>query len=153
VVSADEMLQACLKVFNTADITICAAAVADYRPIEKAPEKIKKGDDDHFHLELIKNPDILATLGNMKRQDQFLAGFALETNNEMEHALKKLESKKADMMILNSLRQEGAGFGHDTNKVEILQKNKKIISLPLQSKAGIAKSIVDCILSIHKNDA
>jgi phosphopantothenoylcysteine decarboxylase/phosphopantothenate--cysteine ligase len=153
VVSAEEMLQACLKIYATTDIAICAAAVADYRPIEKAPEKIKKGNEDNFHLELVKNPDILATLGKMKREDQVLVGFALETNNEMEHALKKLESKKADMMILNSLRKEGAGFGHDTNQVEILQKNKKIISLPLQSKAEIAKSIVDCILSIHKNDA
>ncbi|KAA5532281.1 bifunctional phosphopantothenoylcysteine decarboxylase/phosphopantothenate--cysteine ligase CoaBC [Taibaiella lutea] len=153
VVSAEEMLQACLKVYNAADITICAAAVADYRPVEKAPEKIKKGSEDSFHLELVKNPDILATLGRMKRENQVLVGFALETNNELEHAQKKLESKKANMMILNSLRKEGAGFGHDTNQVEILQKNKEIISLPLQSKAEIAKSIVDCILSIHKNDA
>lgn len=153
VVSAEEMLEACLKAYDTADITICAAAVADYRPIEKAPEKIKKGEEENFHLELVKNPDILATLGKMKRKNQVLAGFALETNNEMEHALKKLESKKADMMILNSLRKEGAGFGHDTNQVEILRKDEKIISLPLQSKAEIAKSIVDCILSIQKKDA
>lgn len=153
VVSAEEMLQACLKVYNETDIAICSAAVADFRPSEKATEKIKKGDSETMNLELVKNPDILATLGRMKKQQQFLVGFALETNNELEHARQKLESKNADMMVLNSLKQEGAGFGHDTNKVDILQKNKEIISLPLQSKAEIAKSIVDCILSIHKNDA
>jgi phosphopantothenoylcysteine decarboxylase/phosphopantothenate--cysteine ligase len=153
VVSASEMLQACDAVFPEVTYTICAAAVADYRPKEQAPEKIKKTKEDVLHLELVKNPDILAHLGSIKKAHQVLVGFALETNNEMEHALQKLESKKADMMILNSLRQEGAGFGHETNKVEIIQKNKAVISLPLQSKSEIAKSIVDCILSIPRSNA
>ena len=153
VISATEMLEASVKVFNDASFIICAAAVADYRPVSKAPEKIKKTKDDIMTLELVKNPDILAHLGSIKRKDQLLVGFALETNNELEHAMHKLESKKADIMILNSLKDAGAGFGHDTNKVEILQKNKEIISLPLQSKTEIAKSIVDCMLSIHKIDA
>ncbi len=149
VVSASQMLEASVKVFTDATFTICAAAVADYRPQTIAPEKIKKTKEDTMTLELVKNPDILAHLGSIKRKDQLLAGFALETNNELENAKKKLESKHADIMILNSLRESGAGFGHDTNKVEILQKNKETISLPLQSKTEIAKSIVNCILSIY----
>lgn len=153
VVSAAEMLQACKDAFDNIDITICAAAVADYRPKEQAKEKIKKTKEDSLHLELVKNPDILAYLGSVKKPNQLVIGFALETNNEIENATKKLESKNADMMILNSLQVAGAGFGHDTNKVEILQKNRDIISLPLQSKTEIAKTIVDCILSIQKHDA
>lgn len=153
VISAAEMFEASVTAFKDATFTICAAAVADYRPQTKAAEKIKKGKEEVMTLELVKNPDILAHLGSIKRNDQLLAGFALETNNEMEHAINKLETKKADLMILNSLKDTGAGFGHDTNKVEILQKNKEIISLPLQSKTEIAKSIVDCMLSIYKIDA
>jgi phosphopantothenoylcysteine decarboxylase/phosphopantothenate--cysteine ligase len=149
VVSASQMMEASVKAFTDTTFTICAAAVADYRPQTIAPEKIKKTKEETMTLELVKNPDILAHLGSIKREDQLLAGFALETNNELENAKKKLESKHADIMILNSLRESGAGFGHDTNKVDILQKNKEIISLPLQSKAEIAKSIVNCILSIY----
>ncbi|WP_118973207.1 bifunctional phosphopantothenoylcysteine decarboxylase/phosphopantothenate--cysteine ligase CoaBC [Taibaiella koreensis] len=154
VVSAQEMYDACNGIFPGVDIAVLSAAVADFRPKEKAGEKIKKGQEDNLVLTLVKNPDILAHLGQLKSKRQIVVGFALETQNELEHALQKLERKNADMIVLNSLREEGAGFGHDTNKVQILQRNGDTLALPLQSKDGIAKSIVDCILSsIKKKDA
>jgi phosphopantothenoylcysteine decarboxylase/phosphopantothenate--cysteine ligase len=153
VVSAQEMFDACVPLFAGVDIAVLSAAVADYRPLEKAEEKIKKTDSDTLQLTLIKNPDILAHLGSIKKPGQTLVGFALETTNELENARKKLEKKNADMIILNSLKEEGAGFGHDTNKVNILHRDGTINALPLQSKTGIAKSVVDCILSLKKTNA
>jgi phosphopantothenoylcysteine decarboxylase / phosphopantothenate---cysteine ligase len=153
VVSAKEMFDACVPLFPKMNIAVMSAAVADYRPLEKAEEKIKKTAEDTMQLTLVKNPDILAHLGSIKTPDQVLVGFALETTNELEHARKKLEKKNADMIVLNSLREEGAGFGHDTNKVDILHKDGQVTALPLQSKTGIAKSIVDCILSLKKTNA
>lgn len=153
VVSAQEMFDACVPLFAGVDIAVLSAAVADYRPLEKAEEKIKKTDSDTLQLTLVKNPDILAHLGSIKKTGQILVGFALETTNELENARKKLEKKNADMIILNSLKEEGAGFGHDTNKVNILHRDGTINALPLQSKTGIAKSVVDCILSLKKTNA
>lgn len=153
VVSAIEMYEACDRIFPQSDIAILSAAVADFRPMEKAGEKIKKGADDTLQLTLVKNPDILAHLGQIKTEKQFVAGFALETTNELEHAREKLERKNADMIVLNSLREAGAGFGHDTNKVQLLFRNGDHKALPLQPKDEIAKSIVDCILSLKKSDA
>lgn len=153
VVSARDMYAACDGIFPQVDFAVLSAAVADFRPMEQAPEKIKKGSEDTLQLTLVKNPDILAYLGSIKKTGQTLVGFALETTNELENARKKLEKKNADMIVLNSLKEEGAGFGHDTNKVTLLQRTGAITALPLQSKAGIAKSIVDCILSLKKTDA
>jgi phosphopantothenoylcysteine decarboxylase / phosphopantothenate---cysteine ligase len=153
VVSAQEMYDACTKLFPEVDIAVLSAAVADYRPIEKAEEKIKKTAEDTLQLTLVKNPDILATLGTVKTAKQTLVGFALETTNELEHARQKLEKKNADMIVLNSLKDDGAGFGHDTNKVNILYRDGKVTALPLQSKTEIAKSIVDCILSLKETNA
>lgn len=153
VVSARDMYEACDRIFVQVDYAVLSAAVADFRPQEQASEKIKKGTEDTLQLTLVKNPDILAHLGSIKKPGQVLAGFALETNNELENARIKLQKKNADMIVLNSLREEGAGFGHDTNKVNILQREGEAIALPLQSKTGIAKSIVDCILSLKKTDA
>ena len=153
VVSAREMYDACDRIFPEVDFAVLSAAVADFRPQEQAAEKIKKGKEETLQLTLVKNPDILAHLGSVKKPRQVVAGFALETTNELENARVKLEKKNADMIVLNSLREEGAGFGHDTNKVNILQKDGTVTALPLQSKSGIAKSIVDCILSLKKNDA
>lgn len=153
VVSAQEMYDTCEELFPKADIAILSAAVADFRPQEKAAEKIKKGKEEIFQLTLVKNPDILAHLGSIKNEQQMVIGFALETNNELENALKKLKAKNADMIVLNSLQEEGAGFGHDTNKVTLLSKDGTQTALPLQSKKEIAKSIVDCILALKYNNA
>lgn len=154
VVSAQQMFESCKELFPGCDIAVLSAAVADFRPAQQAAEKIKKGGADTMALSLVKNPDILAYLGHHRDENkQFLAGFALETNNELEHARKKLLEKNADMIVLNSLKDEGAGFGHDTNKVKLVQRNGEVLDLPLQSKDGIAKSIVDCILALKKKDA
>jgi phosphopantothenoylcysteine decarboxylase/phosphopantothenate--cysteine ligase len=147
VVSAQEMFDTCLPLFQKADIAILAAAVADFRPQDAATQKIKKEDTDLIQLNLVKNPDILAHLGKIKRPNQTLIGFALETQNELEHARKKLISKNANMIVLNSLQDENAGFGFDTNKVTILKADGTVLSIPMQTKTEIAKSIVACILS------
>ena len=153
VVSAQEMYDTCEQLFPKADIAILSAAVADFRPQERAAEKIKKGKEETLQLTLVKNPDILAHLGTIKSEQQMVIGFALETNNELENAQKKLKAKNADMIILNSLQEAGAGFGHDTNKVTLLGKDGSQTPLPLQSKKEIAKSIVDCILALKYNNA
>lgn len=142
--SAVEMYEACNKLFPEVDIAIMAAAVADYRPKEAALEKIKKNDDT-ITIELVKNPDILKHCGSTKRSDQILVGFALETNNEEKNATAKLSNKNADMIVLNSLNDAGAGFGTNTNKVTIFEKNGNVHRLPLTSKKEVATAIVDLI--------
>lgn len=153
VMSADQMFEACLGEFEQVDIAIMAAAVADFKPITIANEKIKKSGDEQIQITLVKNKDILAHLGSIKQPEQTLVGFALETNNEMEHAQQKLIKKNADMIVLNSLKDEGAGFGYDTNKVSILFKDGRVVPLALQSKTDIAKNIVACILAEKEKDA
>lgn len=142
--SAIEMYAVCEKVFDKVDVLIGAAAVADYRPKHVADEKIKK-DSDSFIIELEKNPDILATLGSRKN-DQFLVGFALETTNEIEHAKQKIVKKNLDLIVLNSLKDEGAGFGKPTNKVTFITKDFKIESMPLKTKEAVAVDIVNKII-------
>jgi len=127
---------------------VMSAAVADYTPAVTAPEKIKK-KEANMVVELTKTQDILKTLGQKKRKDQVLVGFALETNNEREHALEKLASKNADMIILNSLKDEGAGFGHDTNKVTIFWKGGEEFGFETKSKKEVAKDIVDTIIRLY----
>lgn len=146
--SAEEMHQACMNTFPNAGIAILSAAVADYKPEEAAPEKIKKKDET-LELKLTKTPDILASLGKIKKPGQVLAGFALETTNELQHAKEKMQQKNADIIVLNSLKDEGAGFGHDTNKITILDSHGAQITLPLQSKRDAAIAIVDHILEIQ----
>ena len=148
VITADQMYQACERYFDKADITIMAAAVADYSPREAAPEKIKKKDAT-LQLELLKTKDILKSMGERKRNDQVLVGFALETNNEIEHSREKLKSKNADLIVLNSLAETGAGFGHDTNKVTILERNGGEYEFPLKTKNEVAKDIVDTIIRLY----
>ena len=143
--STNEMYEACMKAFPATQISVLAAAVADYRPENVAEEKIKK-QDGTLLLNLQKTQDILASLGKIKTDGQILVGFALETTNEVAHALKKLKEKNADMIVLNSLRDEGAGFGYDTNKITILNKDGQQESLPLQSKHDAAAAIVNYIL-------
>lgn len=152
VVSAVEMQEQVLKHFPDTEITIMAAAVADYRPVKQAEEKIKKTADDGMQIELKKNPDILAGLGSIKKPHQILVGFALETNNELYYAKQKLEKKNADYIALNSLREAGAGFGTDTNKVTLLHRSGRVQELELQSKSDIARKIIAHILQNQKID-
>ncbi|MCB0677015.1 MAG: phosphopantothenoylcysteine decarboxylase, partial [Saprospiraceae bacterium] len=123
------------------DAAVLAAAVADYRPAQTAKEKIKKGTEE-MTLRLEKTPDIAASLGRVKRPDQLLVGFALETEDELANAREKLERKNFDLIVLNSLRDAGAGFHHDTNKVTILYRNNKADHFQLKSKKAVAEDIV-----------
>jgi phosphopantothenoylcysteine decarboxylase/phosphopantothenate--cysteine ligase len=147
VTSAEEMLQQCMSVFLTMDIIVMAAAVADYTIEKPASQKIKK-DNAVFSIELKKTTDILKTMGTKKGPRQFLVGFALETNNEKENALKKLESKNADMIILNSLNDKDAGFGHSTNKITIFDKNGNEYPFDTKLKKELASDIINTIISI-----
>jgi phosphopantothenoylcysteine decarboxylase/phosphopantothenate--cysteine ligase len=143
IVSANEMHIAVDAKFSNSDIVIMAAAVADYRPVTRANNKIKKGDEG-MSLELEKTVDILKALGKTKSK-QFLVGFALETNNEISNAQKKLTEKNLDMIVLNSLQDQGAGFGHDTNKITIFDKHNKMFNFELESKAQTANNILHAI--------
>ncbi len=147
--SANQMLEATLSAFETADFAILAAAVADYRPAVVHEKKIKREHAGIDNIELIKNPDIAATLGASKRINQRLVGFALETDNEQVHAVEKLNRKHLDMIVLNSLRDAGAGFGTDTNKVTmIFADGRPTISCELKSKLEVASDIIDNILKL-----
>ncbi len=146
--SAREMYEACTAVFADAKIAVLAAAVADYKPAVQATDKIKKKDSE-LTIALTKTDDILASLGKIKQPWQTLVGFALETNNELEHAQEKLKRKNADMIAMNSLKDEGAGFAVDTNKITLLTRDGKNVALPLQSKKDAAASIVDHILELR----
>lgn len=145
--SAEEMFNACTAVFDTMDIAVMSAAVADYTPAITEKEKIKKSDGT-MTIELKKTKDILKHLGSVKRAGQLLIGFALETTNESEYARKKLREKNADMIVLNSLRDAGAGFGHDTNKITIFDKAGKAYDFETKSKAAVAKDIVNTIIQL-----
>ena len=146
--TAEEMYSACTKEFERSDIGVMAAAVADYTPVEVAADKIKK-TDANLVIELKKTKDILKSLGEKKSPKQVLVGFALETTNENEYALSKLKSKNADMVVMNSLNDQGAGFGTDTNKISIFDKSGKEFSYPLMSKKEVAKNIVDTIIQLY----
>lgn len=141
ITTANEMLQATLEHFDTCDVCIGAAAVADYRPRQVAPQKLKK-DNAHLELQLERNPDIIKTLAQRKTH-QFVVGFALETERETEYALRKLQDKNLDAIVLNSLQEPGAGFGSDTNKVSFIDKNSEIKSFELKTKAQVAVDILD----------
>ena len=144
--SAREMYEACIETFPSCNAAILSAAVADYRPETVADHKIKKAaGTENLDIHLVQNPDILATLGKMKTDRQLLVGFALETDNELENAKAKLTRKNLDMIVLNSLKDKGAGFGHDTNKVTIITADGTVREGSLKSKADVAKDIVDMI--------
>jgi len=149
VASAQQMHDACLKEFTKADITVMSAAVADFRPITKANEKIKKADAG-LTLKLIHTPDILTELGKKKKAGQLLIGFALETNNEHKNAAEKLKKKNLDAIVLNSTRNKGAGPGGDTNKITIIDRNNKTFNFELKLKTEVAKDIVTYIESCLK---
>lgn len=146
--TAQEMFEVCNDKFGASDITVMAAAVADYTPVRPAQEKIKK-DSDTLMLELKKTNDILKSLGKKKKQGQILVGFALETTNEKNYALKKLEEKNADIIVLNSLKDQGAGFGLDTNKISIFSKEGKEFKFEQKTKSAVAKDIIDTIIHLY----
>lgn len=145
VVTADQMFDAALDHYSNVDVAICAAAVADYKPKIVADQKIKKNAQD-FTIELVKNRDILMTLGEQKK-DQYLVGFALETENELKNAQAKLRKKHLDAIVLNSLNDAGAGFGHPTNKITFIDKNSAIKAFELKSKAEVALDIWNEIIA------
>nr|WP_292960685.1 bifunctional phosphopantothenoylcysteine decarboxylase/phosphopantothenate--cysteine ligase CoaBC [Muricauda sp. UBA7809] len=148
VTSAQEMYEACHKYYGDMDVVICAAAVADYRPKSIATEKVKKKEGDMF-IELERTPDILMSLGKNK-MNQFLVGFALETQNELENAKGKLKKKNLDGIVLNSLKDDGAGFGSTTNKITFIDKNFEIKTFGLKTKSEVASDIWEEIISrIH----
>ena len=140
--SAREMYEAATRLFPTCCAAILSAAVADYRPDHTADHKLKKQGDEGMTLTLVQNPDILATLGTMKQEGQRLVGFALETDDEEANARRKLEKKNLDYIVLNSLRDKGAGFGVDTNRVTIIGRDGSRTETPLLSKADVAREIV-----------
>ncbi|MDE6160187.1 MAG: bifunctional phosphopantothenoylcysteine decarboxylase/phosphopantothenate--cysteine ligase CoaBC [Muribaculaceae bacterium] len=139
--SARQMLESARSAFDKADIAIMAAAVADYAPDSVAVSKIKREHVDEYNLHLVKNPDIAAILGAEKRAGQFVVGFALETDNEHANAIDKMTRKNLDMIVLNSLKDAGAGFGTETNKVDIYRANGYCHSYPLKSKREVAADI------------
>lgn len=145
--SAQDMYEACLQEFDHCDITILCAAVADFMPEKTANQKIKKQPgQDTLCLTLKKTHDIAATLGQRKKANQTIVGFALETHNEEANAIHKMESKGLDMIVLNSLQDAGAGFACDTNKVTIYYKDGHHTAYPLASKAQVAGEIIQCIM-------
>ena len=149
VLSAEEMFVAMSAHFAAANLVIFAAAVADYTPLQKANQKIKKLENT-LTLELVKTKDIAFELGKQKKEHQTLVGFALETNDEEANAKSKMVRKNLDFIVLNSLNDDGAGFGHDTNKVTIFSKNNKILAFPLTSKKELASSIINFVISNGK---
>lgn len=144
VTDAASMTDECIKLFAGSDIAILAAAVADFTPVKVAARKIKR-EGNELNLRLKPTTDIAETLGRMKKPGQLLAGFALETDNELENALAKLKRKNLDLIILNSLRDEGAGFGFDTNKITIIDRNNNIANFELKSKDEAAADIIGII--------
>jgi len=141
VTTAEEMYKACTEAFEKADVAVMAAAVADFTPLTVATEKIKK-EMGIEKIELRATPDILASLGKIKKDHQILVGFALETDDELANAKKKLERKNLDMIVLNSLKDQGAGFGVDTNKITLLKKDGTFNTFPLKSKDAVAFDIL-----------
>ncbi len=145
VTSAEQMYTSCASLFPSTDIAVLAAAVADYRPVEVASQKIKK-KDTNLTIELTKTQDIAASLGKLKHNGQVMVGFALETENEQANAQTKLEKKNFDLIVLNSLNDKGAGFGHDTNKITIMDREQHVKSFELKNKKEVAKDIVKAII-------
>ncbi|CAN5581186.1 bifunctional phosphopantothenoylcysteine decarboxylase/phosphopantothenate--cysteine ligase CoaBC [soil metagenome] len=145
--SASEMKAACMSAFQDSDIIVMSAAVADYSPKVVSDQKVKK-KDSAWNLEMTKTVDILSEMGSLKKANQILVGFALETENEIENAQRKLNKKNLDIIVLNSLNDQGAGFGTDTNKIRIIDKNNKVTEFPLKTKTAVAIDIVAKIIEL-----
>lgn len=147
--SADEMRSECIRWFPECDACIMTAAVADYTPVRKENKKIKRGEGN-FTIEMQPTTDILRELGEMKKSEQIVAGFALETDNEKENAVKKLHNKNLDFIVLNSLKEEGAGFHTDTNKVSIISPDGSSVDFTVKPKSGVAADIADHLAGLLK---
>ena len=150
--SADEMYKAATEAFPDMDAAILCAAVADYRPEKQADKKIKREDSQKMELSFVRNKDIAKKFGEMKRADQVLVGFALETSEGVKHAKEKMTRKNLDMIVLNSLEDADTGFGYDTNKITIIDRAGNIEDFPLKDKKDVAidivsklKTLIDCI--------
>lgn len=143
--SADEMYRETIQRFPENEIGILCAAVSDYKPLHTSETKIKRNPTEAINLELVPNPDIAEALGKIKKENQLLIGFALETDNEIENAIKKLKKKNLDFIVLNSLKDEGAGFQGDTNKITIIDSEGKRINYPLKTKMEVAKDIINLL--------
>ncbi|MDE5789764.1 MAG: bifunctional phosphopantothenoylcysteine decarboxylase/phosphopantothenate--cysteine ligase CoaBC [Muribaculaceae bacterium] len=148
--SAEEMNAEALKVCASADVSIFAAAVADYRPERVSDHKIKRENSEDMTIRLVRNPDIARNVAELKKDGQTLVGFALETDDALNNAERKLEKKNLDMMVLNSLEDKGAGFRTDTNKVTVITRDGFRKAFPLKSKKEVATDIVDMILELRK---
>lgn len=147
--SAEQMYTECVSCFPECDGAVMTAAVADFTPANPEAQKTKRGKEN-WNIELKPTKDIAAALGKMKRANQILVGFALETANEVANAQNKLEKKNLDFIVLNSLNDAGAGFGTDTNKITIIQKNNKTVPFELKSKQEVAADIVKMMISIMR---
>jgi phosphopantothenoylcysteine decarboxylase/phosphopantothenate--cysteine ligase len=147
--SADEMKEEVLRVFPQMDAGILCAAVADYKPADFSAEKLKRTGES-LQINLVPNSDIAAKLGEIKKANQVLGGFALETENEVSNALGKLQKKRLDFIVLNSLRDSGAGFQTDTNKISILTAKGEKMDFPLKTKREVAEDIVDVLSGFWK---
>ena len=145
VVSAEEMYEESRCAFNDADIVILAAAVSDYKPVKNAPAKIKK-DKDLLALNLVQTVDIAEMLGKSKKNGQLIVGFALETENALHNAKEKIKKKNFDLIVLNTLKDEGVGFGYDTNKITIIDQKENLKEFDLKSKKEVAADIVNEII-------
>ncbi len=149
VTTAESMTKACIRLFPECDIAILSAAVADFTPSEVHDKKIKKKDNEML-IRLKPTTDIAYSLGEMKKPGQLLAGFALETDNELDNAVEKLKRKNLDIIVLNSLKEKGAGFGYDTNKITIIDRNNNIDKFELKSKEEAAIDILEKIIALLK---
>lgn len=147
--TAEELLAVSTREFVSCTGGIFAAAVADYRPKSVAEQKIKKTGDE-MTIEMVKNPDVLLNIGKTKKDKQWLVGFALETTNAIEYGAGKLKKKNLDLIVINSLEDTGAGFGHDTNKITLLDRNNKTTKFELTSKREAANNIIDYLLNLNK---
>ncbi len=147
VVSAGEMASECISAFPGCDIAILSAAVADFMPAEQYDRKLKR-EGEGMILKLKPTGDIAASLGRIRTGSQLLVGFALETHDEILHASAKLKSKNLDLIVMNSLRDEGAGFGHDTNRITLIDRNNIIDKFELKSKEEAARDILDKIVAL-----
>ena len=151
VTSAEQMFQACMNVYKDADIVVMTAAVADFTPSRVSPVKIKKKNTT-LVIELKPTMDILKEMGHNKRDGQLLIGFALESDNERENANAKLVAKNCDLIVLNSLKDDGAGFGNTTNKITIFSANGDITAFDTKPKEAVASDIVDAIAKLNSRN-
>ena len=151
VTSADEMFNKTSELFSDMDIAIFSAAVSDYKPKKAFKNKIKKEDNSNLNIELVSNIDILKHVGGIKKKNQLLIGFALESENEIDNAINKLKKKNLDAIVLNSLNDQGAGFNHDTNKITFINNKSEIVKFKLKSKREASKDIFNEIIKL-KNE-